>query len=314
MNVHIIPEQDFSSSPSSNFIPPELLHQLLSLLPTSTIRACALVSRSWNASATPFLYRDIFLRTHTRLTLLHSTFSSSPNSMHLGVHVRTLTLHRSPSFQGYAWNRDTEPSLLHPSSDENYQELNTGDKETEWLEGRVTDADLRPILSQCPNLTAVHINDCSQLTDTTITLLAKSCKPGMLQTARLALFRTITDPTFDILLSRHPKLCDLDLSLCTSLTPCSIALIADRCGASLKRLRLNSIATLTDESVRALAARVGDGLSKIEAPVGCVRHQRHGGRPDGGGCEMRGAELARYHGVWCQTVLQARSTREMGAD
>lgn len=260
MNVHIIPEQDSApSSLNSNSIPPELLHQFLSFLPTHAIRSCALVSRSWNASAIPFLYRDIFLRTYTQFTLLHSTFSSSPNSMHLGVHVRTLTLHRSPPFlpgwKGYVWSQDPEPSPLHLPSDENYQELNTGDKETEWLEARVTDADLRPILSQCPNLAAVHLNGCSQLTDTTITLLAKSCKPGMLQTVHLALLRTIMDPTLAILLSHHPRLCDLDLSLCTSLTPHSIALIADLCGTSLTRLRLNSIATLTDESVRTLAAR-----------------------------------------------------------
>ncbi|RUP49212.1 hypothetical protein BC936DRAFT_143049 [Jimgerdemannia flammicorona] len=238
-------------------IPPEILHQIFSLLPIRVIRCCALVSRSWNSSAIPYLYQNIVLRTHTQLAFLNRTFAS-PNAPHLGEQVRSLALLVSPpllpDWKSHAWDRDREIPPFSPHADENYPEINTGCKETEWLETHVTDADLRSILIRCPNLGAIHLNGCSQLTDTTLVTLADSCRQGVLHTIHIALLRTVTDPSIVHLVQRHgPHLRNVDLSLCTSLTPASVALLARATGPRLTHLRLNSIASLTDDSIGAVA-------------------------------------------------------------
>lgn len=146
---------------------------------------------------------------------------------------------------------------------ENYKEIDTTQKESEWL-STINDDQATAILKNCSQLEYLNISGCENLTDATLLTLA-SAKKASQGTRKpmvglwMSLLRNATDAGISELIRVESqckldrKLKHLDLGFQMSMTDKDIEYITSYWGQSLTHLRLNSIYQLTDDSAISIA-------------------------------------------------------------
>ncbi|KAI8993360.1 hypothetical protein BDB01DRAFT_322162 [Pilobolus umbonatus] len=285
--------------------PVEILQEIISLLPRSSLSVICRVCRTWYSVSMPVLYRHLYIRTLPHWLALVRTMSNTNFASKYGHFVSSLVLKPSPPLissqltsalnqsaiqnddtiqpgtRGYSrvhrvnydltgleninkpWdpllgnnNRDKNATFEH----ENYSEIDTAQKESEWL-SHVTDDNVSTVLQYCNNLQYLSLCGCDNLTDQVLFTVANSKKNGgsPIIGLWLCLLRKMTVMGIQALIrvekqnrtvhGIEPTMHYLDIGFLVDLTDNDIRLTVEHWGSTLTHLRLNSIYGLTDISV-----------------------------------------------------------------
>ncbi|GAN07518.1 hypothetical protein MAM1_0164d07016 [Mucor ambiguus] len=283
--------------------PPEIIQKIVNYLPRASLPSIASVNQIWYATVMPVLYRHLYVRTLPHWLLLVRTFNNPTFSAQFGPQVNSLVLKPSPrlissqltsslnydvienddrlqpSLRGYVRLERVnfeltgledvdKPMALDmeegkQQENENYKEIDTTQKESEWL-STVTDDQAATVLKHCSQLEYLNMSGCENLTDAVLLTLASAKQTA--QTARkamvglwMSLLRNATDAGINEMIRverqcKLPKrLRHLDLGFQVTMADKDIQHITSYWGESLTHLRLNSIYQLTDDSAISIA-------------------------------------------------------------
>ncbi|KAI7899469.1 uncharacterized protein BX663DRAFT_521014 [Cokeromyces recurvatus] len=288
-------EQTLPSHPL-NF-PLEIIQKIVDYLPRSSLPAVASINHAWYNITMPVLYRHIYIRTLPHWNMLVKTFSQIEFSAQFGPCVNSLVLKPSPrlissqltsllNYNVIENDNDLQPSLkgyvriervdydrtglegidtamtednmsLDDVTHENYNEMDTTQKESEWL-ASVTNQQMMTVLRYCSQLEYLHISGCENLDDQVLLTLAaakKEKKSKPIIGLWMSLLRSATHAGITGLIhaekqnSLPQKLKYLDLGFQVLLTDDAIKEIVTYWGKSLTHVRLNSIYQITDTSI-----------------------------------------------------------------
>ncbi|KAI8646827.1 hypothetical protein BD408DRAFT_409277 [Parasitella parasitica] len=193
--------------------PPEIVQEIVSYLPRTSLPLIASVDRIWYATVMPVLYRHLYVRTLPHWLLLVRTFSDPAFSAQFGPHVNSLVLKPSPRLissqltSSLNYNVIENDDQLQPSlrgyvrlervdfemtgledmgkpmpldvedtsanNHENYKEIDTTQKESEWL-SRVNDNQASIILKHCSQLEYLNMSGCENLSDAVLLTLTSA--------------------------------------------------------------------------------------------------------------------------------------------
>ncbi|KAL0090444.1 hypothetical protein J3Q64DRAFT_1696811 [Phycomyces blakesleeanus] len=265
-------------------LPPEIVNLILQYIPQSNLATLARINKTWYNSAMPLLYRNLAI--HTRYhwyclvrTLQHPTpwtrftktlvMKRSPPLLPASMTnlIRTLPIEPydkpqgnlrgyvrlQPIPEGTGLETIETPAYTSLMENENYPEVDTTLKESEWL-GLVTDQDMASVVSQCPELHSFDVSGCENLGPQTIHALATTKVP--LQGLWLGLMRNLSDNQLLELLNSDVlplSLRHLDLSFCCQLNTTGIDHAITIWGPNLTHLRLTSLYKVTNTTVEAIA-------------------------------------------------------------
>ncbi|KAG2220905.1 hypothetical protein INT45_013034 [Circinella minor] len=251
-------------------LPQELISAVLDHTPRSNLLQLALVSKQWHAEANPRLYRHLYITTPYHWDCLVRTMDNPEFTM--GQYVESLVLRPSPKLAPSSRYSDVvskqhgapsgyvriEPinfdltGLEHMN--ENYPELETTQKEAEWLQ-RVTPKDMAIVLNQCNNsLAYLDIGGCELLGDQVLEYCSNTItSTEYLKAIWVPLVRGLTPTGLSHLATKtNPHLRHVDLSFCLKITDDAL-ISAIECWPGLTHLRLNSLYHITDASIAAIA-------------------------------------------------------------
>ncbi|KAI9029096.1 hypothetical protein CLU79DRAFT_716682 [Phycomyces nitens] len=265
-------------------LPPEIVHLILQYIPRSNLATLARINKTWYNTAMPLLYRNLAIYTRYHWYCLVRTLQKpTPWTRY----TKTLVLRRSPpliassmtnlirtlpiepydkpqgNLRGYVRLQPVPegtgleaieaPAYGPLMKNENYPEVDTTLKESEWL-GLVTDQDMAFVVSQCPELHSFDVSGCENLGPQTIHALATTKVP--LQGLWLGLMRHLSDNQLLELLDSDVlplSLRHLDLSFCCQLNTTGIEQAIMGWGPNLTHLRLTSLYKVTNTTVEAIA-------------------------------------------------------------
>ncbi|KAG0172496.1 hypothetical protein DFQ28_008085 [Apophysomyces sp. BC1034] len=278
-------DRSSSTITSDRVFPPELVDLIVQYVPRSSLPSLALTCKMWNCVVMPLLYRHLYICTRHHWQCLVRTIRSNPS---LGSYVETLVLRKSPrlvpsrltsaltlshsakdeedeSTRGYVrldrvdldrtgLETIDEPAWTSRPRNENFAEIDTTEKEAEWLMN-VTNDDMRTVLDTCTRLRFLDVSGCEQLGDLTLPLASHARIEGMW----LALVRELTPEGLRLLVEGELQkpgqstLRHLDLSFCRHLNDTTLTMAMQCWGHSLTHLRLNSLYDITDASLLCVA-------------------------------------------------------------
>ncbi|KAF7727760.1 hypothetical protein EC973_007219 [Apophysomyces ossiformis] len=263
--------------------PAELVNLIVQYVPRSSLPALALTCKMWYHIVMPFLYRHLHICTRHHW---HCLIRSLRTKESLGSYVESLVLRKSPRLVparltsaliqstkeetdettiGYVrlervdldhtgLERIEEPAWTSRPRNENYAELDTTEKEAEWL-GKVSIEEIREVLEKCTRLRYLDVSGCENLGDLTLPLASRARIEGLW----LALVRGLTPQGMQLLIEAEMRkpgpsaLRHLDLSFCRHLNDTILASAMQCWGQSLTHLRLNSLYDITDAGVLSIA-------------------------------------------------------------
>ncbi|KAI8987754.1 hypothetical protein BDF20DRAFT_852038 [Mycotypha africana] len=160
---------------------------------------------------------------------------------------------------------DEQVGRLH----ENYQEMDTTQKEAEWL-SFVTDAQVNSILDYAPQIEYLNLSGCENITEEILIHMASIKRAATATKARplkglwLSLLRNMTARALESVMqaeidlfptasTNQRQLKHLDLGFQVNITDETIYKLVQCWGSSLTHLRLNSMYELTDAAVHSIS-------------------------------------------------------------
>ncbi|KAI9494847.1 hypothetical protein BDB00DRAFT_786945 [Zychaea mexicana] len=277
MHIFWIPDKKPSNTKVPP-LPPELISTILDHTPRSDLTQLAQVSKSWYAEAMPRLYRHLYVSTPHHWDCLVRTMANPDFTM--GQYVQSLVLRPSPKLApssrfSKVWKQHGAPpgyvrveaidfnrtGLEH--IDDNYPELDTTQKEAEWLGSSVSPKDIAVVLGRCASSIAyIDVGGCERLGDQVLEYCSKNGPPSsssssssitQLKGLWVPLVRGITPAGLSHLATKvNPHLRHVDLSFSLKITDDAL-INAVECWPNLTHLRLNSLYHITDASIVAIA-------------------------------------------------------------
>lgn len=278
----------FLKPPSRHLdFPVEIIEKIVGYLPRSSLSSVASINQLWYSIAMGRLYKHIYICTLPHWLRLVHTFSNTEFATRFAPCIQSIVLKPSPKLipsqltsslnQRVVENDDTiQPYLrgyvrlqrvdydltglegLLNEEEENQKEVDTTQKEAEWL-FHVKDAEMVTLLRYASQLEYLHVSGCENLTDRVLSTIAtaklqqEDRKPmiglwmSILRKCTPAGIRQLIATEQELHLEK--KLKYLDIGFQVSMNDESIEDITSYWSSSLTHLRLNSIYQLSDTSI-----------------------------------------------------------------
>ncbi|KAI8368223.1 uncharacterized protein BYT42DRAFT_585807 [Radiomyces spectabilis] len=260
-------------------LPAEIIDAIANHVPRSSLPTLARINKAWYSVVMPRLYQHIHICTRFHWNRLLETFRQPQKAQRWGPCVQSIVLRKSPPLvpakitsmisvrslpiddngetaQGYVRIQRINYDTSGLENEENYDEIDTTEKEVEWLTS-VTNDEMATVLQPCSQLAYLDLSACEQLGDPVVQTL--SMHQQRLKILRLCLFREMTPEGLYSLIAAETKLTEpsqlrqLDLSFCRHLDDNAIIAAVKCWGCSLTHLRLNSLYDITDRAMAAIA-------------------------------------------------------------
>lgn len=277
--------------PSRNLhFPVEIIQKIVDYLPRSSLPSVANINQLWYSIAMERLYKHIYIRTYPHWLRLVHTFSNTEFAARFGPCIQSIVLKPSPKLmpaqltsalnQRVVENDDTLQPYLRGyvrlqrvnydltgleellEDDENDEELDTTQKEAEWL-FHVQSSEMVSVLRHASQLEYLHVSGCENLDDQVLGTLAAAKTQHQDRKPIKGLWMSILRECTPLGIQRlieveqefqmEKKLKYLDIGFQVSMTDEGIQDITSYWGSTLIHFRLNSIYQLSDASIISIA-------------------------------------------------------------
>ncbi|KAL9632802.1 MAG: hypothetical protein Q9164_005093 [Protoblastenia rupestris] len=240
-------------------LPPELLIAVFARLsPSSDLRSCMLVSKTWARNSAEMLWHRPLCNNWQNLTNVTHSIQKPDGYFPYNILVRRLNLSNlneqinDGSVQPFIQCKRIERLTLtgcKKLTDLGVCSLIQGSRSLLALDisglDAITDHTLKAVSENCGRLQGLNITDCSKVTDESLVAVAENCH--FLKRLKLNNCTLITDESILSVAQHCPSMLEIDLHQCKQVSNASITALV-RQGHQLRELRVGHCHNLTDHA------------------------------------------------------------------